>query len=87
VGGFQIDRACFPSVHRFEPGSSANAPRIACFEARKIELGGRRHEVVTSFFGESQEGFVHDATDRVRTTIGVVGVATPVSIPTREWVV
>ena len=86
VGRLQIDRATHASVHRQQPCPSANAPGIAGFQSRKIEPGCRRDQVVTHILGKLEEIVGQDATDGVRPTVAVVGVAASISVPASEWV-
>jgi len=84
VGRLQIHRATHACVHRQQPCSSANAPGIARLQSRKIESGRGRDEVVTHVLSKLEKIVGQDATDGMRSTVAVVGVAASISVPAGE---
>ena len=87
VSGLQIHGTGLTRIHGFQPCPGANAPGIARLEAWKVELRGGRDEVVALATSKFQEGVVDHTAHRVGASVAVIGVATPVAIPTGERVV
>ena len=86
VGRLQIHRATHACVHRQQPCPSANAPGIARLQSGKIESGCRRDEVVTHVLSKLEKIVGQNATDGVRPTVAIVGVAASIPVPASERV-
>jgi len=84
VRRLQINRATHAGVDRQQPCPSANAPRVASLQSRKIKPGRRCDEVVTHVLGKLEEIIGQHTADGVRSAVAVVGVAASISVPPGE---
>jgi hypothetical protein len=87
MSSFKIDWTSFASIDCSKPCTSTNTPRISCFQSRERKLWSWSDEVVALFSGVFKKGISDNAAYCVRTAIVFIGIATPISIPTRLWFV
>jgi hypothetical protein len=87
VSSFKIYRAAFASIDCSKPCTSTNTPRISCFQSRERKLWSWSDEVVALFSGVFKKGISDNAAYCVGTAVVFIGIATPISIPTRLWFV
>ena len=76
---FEYDQRRRGVLVRVLPAADADAPAVAWPEAGELVFGPGRGEVVAGGFAEPQELGGHDAADRVRAVIVLIGVAAPVA--------
>jgi len=77
----KINLACYPRFQRSCIRTSTHAPTITLFQTRKSKLRMRRDEVITILFQPLEKLIGHLGTNRVLSSIILVGIATPVPKP------
>ena len=79
MGGVQVHLGCAALFVGLQEPTGAQAPSVACLEARKAVFGPRRAEVIADVFRKRQKFGCHHGADRVAAVVGRTGVAGPVA--------
>ena len=82
----QINGAGLACVHRSQPCSGADTPRVSCFQSWEVELWGRRHQIIALLPCKTEKCVVDHTAHGVRPVIVVIGVAASIPVPAGQGI-
>ena len=82
--GLQAHQRCHAILLGLLPARRTNAPMVPWFQARKLQSGHRRHQVIALGLAVTKKLLGHHAADAVLAEIRWIGLTETIAIPTRH---